>query len=157
IGSSTEHHFYFDVMERALITFGARVLLPDFPVMREADLCGLRLRTTEEQSPFAHREFLKLLDFLLLHKQFELQPRRCTEAPAPLRSGIKAGGKRREFLVRHLGAILGAELHDAYVAGILGKSYLRALFFRKTHLPGVAKRTYFDLAKQIGTHRNRLG
>lgn len=156
IGSSTEHHFYFDVMERALITFGARVLLPDFPVMREADLCGLRSRTTDatvEQGVFTHREFLKLLDFLLLHKQFELQPRRCTEAPALLRSGINAGGERREFLVRHLGAILGAELHDAYVAGILGKTYLRTLFFRKTHLPGIAKRTYFDLAKRIAPSR----
>jgi hypothetical protein len=151
-GSSLEHYFYFDVMERALITFGAKVLLPDFPVMRESDLIALRSRPRdagEPQSPFATRDFNKLLDFLLLHRQYELQPRRYKQLPELLASGLSCSGTKREFLVQHLGAMLGAELHDAYLAGVLSKSYLRSLFFRKTHLPGVAKKTYFELAKQV--------
>jgi hypothetical protein len=153
-GSSLEHYFYFDVMERALITFGAKVLLPDFPVMRESDLIALRSRPRdagEPQCPFATRDFNKLLDFLLLHRQYELQPRRYKQLPELLASGLSCSGTKREFLVQHLGAMLGAELHDAYLAGVLSKSYLRSLFFRKTHLPGVAKKTYFELAKQVRT------
>jgi hypothetical protein len=68
---------------------------------------------------------------------------------------MNCSGAKREFLVEHLGAMLGAELHDAYLAGVLSKSYLRSLFFRKTHLPGVAKKTYFELAKQIRVASSR--
>lgn len=151
-GSSLEHHFYFDVMERALITFGAKVLLPDFPVMRESDLVALGSQGRDLaglQTPFSERDFNKLLDFLLLHREYELQPRHYKQIPELLAFGMNCSGRKREFLVQHLGAMLGADLHDAYLAGALSKSYLRSLFFRKTHLPGVAKRTYFDLAKQV--------
>lgn len=151
-GSSLEHYFYFDVMERALITFGAKVLLPDFAVMRENDLVALRSQArdlSERQSPFSARDLNRLLEFLLLHREYELQPRRYKQIPELLASGMNCSGAKREFLVEHLGAMLGAELHDAYLAGVLSKSYLRSLFFRKTHLPGVAKKTYFELAKQI--------
>lgn len=151
-GSSPEHHFYFDVMERALITLGAKVLLPDFPVMRESDLIALRSQPRDAagmQTPFGVRESNKLLDFLILHRQFELQPRRYQQLPELLASAMSCAGAKREFLIQHLGAMLGAELHDAYVAGALSKSFLRSLFFQKTHLPGVAKKTYFELAKQI--------
>jgi len=36
--------------------------------------------------------------------------------------------------------MLGAEMHEAYLTGVLGKSFLRSLFFRKTHLPGAARK-----------------
>lgn len=151
-GSSLEHYFYFDVIDRALITFGAKVLLPDFPVMRESDLVALRSQAraaAELQPPFSIRDLNKLLDFLLLHREYELQPRHYKQVPELPALGMSCSGAKREFLVQHLGAMLGADLHDAYLAGVLSKSYLRSLFFRKTHLPGVAKKTYFDLAKQV--------
>ncbi len=152
LGSSAEHHFYFDVMERALITFGARVLLPGYPVVREDDLQALCVQpreAVEGQISFSYRKFIDSIEFLLLHKQLESTASMQKGIAALLASGITATGQQREFLVQHLGAMLGAEMHEAYVAGKLSRGDIRSLFFRKTHLPGVAKKTYFELARTI--------
>lgn len=151
IGSSAEHQFYFEVMERALITFGTRVLLPDVRVMREADLLafhGQPREAIEEQTRFSYREVVRLLEFLALHKELE-KSRRPGAVPLEIIRGFAATGKRREFLVRSLGAMLGAEIHDAYLAGACARRYLRSLFFRKIHLPGAAKKAYFELARKV--------
>ena len=150
-GSSPEHHFYFDVMERALITFGARVLLPQFHVMREGDLYALYSQpreVIEEQMRLRYREFMELVDFLVLHKNIEARGKGLPRLPEIIAGGIILTGRKREFLVSRLGAMLGAQMHEAYLSGALSKSQLRALFFRKIHLPGVAKKTYFELAQK---------
>lgn len=38
----------------------------------------------------------------------------------------------------------------------MSKSFLRSLFFRKTHLPGVAKKTYFELARRVNPAQGKL-
>ena len=153
IGSSAEHQFYFEVMERALVTFGVRVLLPHYPVMREGDLhtlCSQPKDVIEEQMPFSYRQFLDLVSFVVLHKEAEKR-RRWNALPQAMSSAFISAGKAREFLVQHLGSMLGAEMHEAYLAGVLTKSYLRSLFFRKTHLPGAAKKAYFELARRVNS------
>jgi hypothetical protein len=52
--------------------------------------------------------------------------------------------------------MLGVEMHEAYLAGALSKNYLRALFFRKIHLPGVARKTYFELARKVNPAQGKL-
>jgi Haem-binding uptake, Tiki superfamily, ChaN len=151
VGSSAEHQFYFEVMERALITFGVRVLLPHYPVMREGDLqalCSQPKEVIEEQMCFSHRQFIDLASFLILHKEAE-KKRRWNTLPQAMTWAFASTGKSREFLVQHLGSMLGAEMHEAYLAGALTRSYLRSLFFRKTHLPGAAKKAYFELARRV--------
>jgi heme-binding uptake protein ChaN (Tiki superfamily) len=158
IGSSAEHQFYFEVMERALITFGVRVLLPNYPVAREGDLqalCAQPREIIEQQTPFSHGEFMDLLAFLMLHKASE-KGRRCNALPQAIASAFSARGKKREFLVHHLGSMLGAEMHEAYLAGNFTRSYLRSLFFRKTHLPGAAKKAYFEVARSILRGQRKL-
>ena len=155
IGSSAEHQFYFEVMERALITFGVRILLPNFPVVREGDiqaLCSQPKDVIAEQTPFCHREFIDMTQSLLLHKEAE-KGRRWNVLPQALASVFSAAGAKRKFLVDHLGAMLGAEMHEAYLAGVLNRSYLRSLFFRKTHLPGAAKKAYFEVARSVNSVR----
>lgn len=150
-GSSAEHHFYFDVMERALITFGVRVLLPHYPVVREHDLhvlCMQPREIIEDQISLSYRKFTASVEFLLLHKQLESTATLQRGIAGLLASGIASSGKQREFLVHRLGAMLGAEMHEAYLAGLLSRSDVRSFFFRKTHLPGVAKKTYFELARR---------
>jgi Haem-binding uptake, Tiki superfamily, ChaN len=154
IGSSAEHQFYFEVMERALVTFGVRVLLPHYPVMREGDLqalCSQPKEVIEEQMPFSYRQFLNLVSLVALHKAAE-KKRRWNTLPQAMTPAFTSTGRSREFLVQHLGAMLGAEMHEAYLAGALTRSYLRSLFFRKTHLPGAAKKAYFELARRIELH-----
>jgi hypothetical protein len=151
IGSSAEHQFYFEVMERALVTFGIRVLLPHHPVAREGDLqalCAQPEEVIEEEMPFKYSEFLELVGLIVLHKAAE-KKRRWNSLGQALASAFSSTGKARDFLVQNLGAMLGAEMHEAYLAGALTKSYLRSLFFRKTHLPGAAKKAYFELARRM--------
>ncbi|HZI56817.1 MAG TPA: hypothetical protein VFF39_08580, partial [Verrucomicrobiae bacterium] len=158
-GSSQQDHFYFDVIDRAFITFGARVLLPHYPVVRHHDFQALNSQTraaAEAQNTFSQREHREMIEFLVLHKESEGHARLRSELPRVIATGIASTGKKREFLVRHLGAMLGAELHEAYLSCSLSKRYLRALFFRKTHLPGAAKKTYFELARKVNPAQGKL-
>jgi hypothetical protein len=158
-GSSHQDHFYFDVIDRAFITFGARVLLPHYPVMRQHDFRALSSRpqaAAVSQTAFSPREHREMIEFLVLHKESEGHARLRSELPRVLATGIASTGKKREFLVRHLGAMLGAEMHEAYLAGSMSKSFLRSLFFRKIHLPGVAKKTYFELARRVNPAQGKL-
>jgi hypothetical protein len=52
--------------------------------------------------------------------------------------------------------MLGAEMHEAYLRGILNKSYLRSLFFRKTQLPGAARRAYFEVARSVNRRSSQM-
>src|SRR6476660_5792537 len=57
-GSSQQDHFYFDVIDRAFITFGARVLLPHYPVLRHPDFRALSSRpraAADRQKVFSQR------------------------------------------------------------------------------------------------------
>lgn len=118
-GSSPQDQFYYDIVDRAFITFGARVLLPHCPSHDHYDLRELDL-------------------------------------PRLVATAITSTGPKREFLVRNLGSMLGAEMHEAYLAGSLSKSYLRSLFFRKIHLPGVAKKIYCELARKVNPAQGKL-
>ena len=158
-GSSHQDQFYFDVVDRALITFGARVLLPHYPVLRPADFRAQAEQTQEisgRHAPFTERERREMTEFLVLHKEAEGHARLRADLPRVIATGIASTGPKRAFLVRNLGAMLGAEMHEAYVAGLLSKSYLRSLFFRKIHLPGMAKKTYFELARRINPTQGKL-
>ncbi|HEY3770177.1 MAG TPA: hypothetical protein VGN44_16005, partial [Candidatus Angelobacter sp.] len=78
------------------------------------------------------------------------------ELPRVIATGIASSGTKREFLVNNLGAMLGVEMHEAYLAGAVSKNYLRSLFFRKIHLPGVARKTYFELARKVNPAQGKL-
>jgi len=156
--SSVEDVFYFQVMDRALMTAGALVLLPDYQAMRRADLHALydhSAEIVEEQTPFSFDEFTEMLDFLVLHKDFEGQCTRFWELPDLIKLGISSTGKRWDFLVSSLAAMLGAEIHEAYVAGKMSRRYLRSLYFRKVDLPGGARKAYFELANRLAPPRRR--
>lgn len=155
-GSSHQDQFYFDVIDRAFITFGARMLLPHYPVCRRDDFRTLSNQPSDEQAVFSPREYRAMVEFLVLHKEEEGQARLRAELPRVIATGIVSSGKKREFLVRNLGAMLGAEMHEAYLAGSISKSYLRALFFRKIHLPGVARKVYFELARRVNPAQGKL-
>jgi hypothetical protein len=147
------------VIDRAFTTFGARVLLPHYPVMRQNDFRALRCEprgTAQKQTAFSAREHREMIEFLMLHKEEEGHARLRSELPRVIATGVASAGKRREFLVRHLGAMLGAEMHEAYLTGSMSKSFLRSLFFRKVHLPGVAKKTYFELARRVNPAQGKL-
>jgi len=157
-GSSHQDQFYFDVMDCAFITFGARVLLPRYPAISATDFHSPAALTqaNDRRAPFSEKERRGMIEFLVLHKESEGRARLRADLPRVIATGIASAGQKREFLVRNLGSMLGAEMHEAYVAGLLSKSYLRSLFFRKIHLPGMAKRTYFELARRVNPAQGKL-
>jgi hypothetical protein len=126
--------------------------------MRQGDFQALssQPRHSAKMQAFSTREHREMIEFLVLHKEAEGHARLRSELPRVIATGIASTGKKREFLVRHLGAMLGAEMHEAYLAGLMSKSYLRSLFFRKTHLPGMAKKTYFELARHVNPAQGKL-
>lgn len=157
-GSSHQDQFYFDVMDHALITFGARMLLPHYPVLRSTAVRsnGMAQIVDDRYAPFTEKDRRKMAEFLVLHKESEGHARLRADLPRVIATGIASAGQKREFLVRNLGLMLGAEIHEAYVAGKLSKSYLRSLFFRKIHLPGMAKKMYFELARRVNPAQAKL-
>jgi len=53
-----------------------------------------------------------------------------------------------------LGYVLGSQLYDAYVAGVLSKRYIRTLFFRKLSGPAACS-TYLQIARKVRAPRGK--
>ncbi|MBZ5646241.1 MAG: ChaN family lipoprotein [Acidobacteriia bacterium] len=153
-----EYVFYQRTLEEALAYFGSRVLSPERPPVREADLYALYTQPCEsvEQRFDGYREFMETIDFLVLHKDWETNFRRYFQMPQLLRDGIRYRDERFVFVTEKLGHMLGSELYDAYVAGRLSKRYIRALFFRKLAAADSARKMYFDVVRRSRVPRQRV-
>ena len=154
-----EDRFYRSVVEEALADFGSRVLYPVRPAMREHDLYPLYAQsreTVEERSIYSYRDYMQMLDFLVLHKDYEQNLRGWVEPPGLLREGVLCAGEKFDFLTRTLGQILGSEVYDAWIAGRVAKRTLRSLFFRPLDAAGAARTLYFTIVRRIRKPRRRL-
>jgi Haem-binding uptake, Tiki superfamily, ChaN len=153
-----EERFYTRVLEHALAYFGSRVLYPARPPVREADLYALYTQSQQEIESchaYSYAEYMRLLDFLVLHKDYEGSMKRYLAIPALIEEGVRFTGERFDFATRQLGHMLGTELYDAYVAGRVGKRFLRSLFFRKSDDANGARDFYFAVVRRIGRARKR--
>lgn len=151
-----EAAFYTCVMNEALKDFGARVLHPSRAKVSEAHLYALYSAPSEEieqQTLYSYREYMEMVDFLVLHRDYELHGRRYVQPPPLITAGLRFEGDKFSFAARKLGALLGAELSRAYVEGRAGKRYLRSLLFRKLHLGHTARETYFECVRRIRVRR----
>jgi len=153
-----EDEFYARVLEEAARCLGSLVLYPGRRVMRESDLYALYAQpreAIEEQTIYSYRDYMQMLDFLVLHKDYEANVRAYWEVPELMREGVEYRGARREFCVRVLGQLLGAEIYDAYLAGRVHKRFLRALFCRELLAPGAARLEYFRTVRRMRAPRRR--
>ena len=153
-----EDRFYTRVLEHALAYFGSRVLYPARPPVREADLYTLYTQSQEEIESchaYSYAEYMRLLDFLVLHKDYEGSMKRYLATPALIEEGVRLTGERFDFATRQLGYMLGTELYDAYVAGRVGKRFLRSLFSHKSDTPNGTREFYFAVVRRIGRTRKR--
>ncbi len=151
--------FYIRVLEDTLGYFGSRVLYPARPAVREFDLYALYAQpreTVEEQTIYGYREYLEMIDFLVLHKDYELNYRQYHQMPSLLEEGMSYSGGRFEYMTRQLGYMLGSELYDAYICGRVAKRYIRSLFFRVLERPGAARQLYFSIVRKARSPRRRL-
>lgn len=149
---SSEDLFYAHALEHALAYFGSRVLYPSRPAVRESELYELYDETREDieqQMSFAFKEFIELLDFMVLHRGFELSPGRYSELPKPIQHGLEYEEGKLEFVTRQLGYMLGSDLYDAYLEGRVSRRFLKSLFLTHLEDPRSAPRAYFDLAHKV--------
>lgn len=150
-GVTPESLFYAAVMDEALKDLGARALHPARPATREADLFALYSTApdeVEQRTLYSYREFMQMLDFLVMHRDYETNPKRYFHPPQPISEPRFFEGSKFSFVTRKLGALLGTDLFTAYLEGRVSKRYLRSLYFRKLQLPEVAQATYSESVRR---------
>ena len=143
--------FYALVLEHALADLGARLLHPARPGWRESDVFALYAATREEieqQTICNYRDYMQMVDFVVFHKDYEINTRRYFEVPELIWAGRRYEGEKLAFVIGKLGALLGTQLYDAYLSGDVNKRFLRSLLFRKLEKPGVATAAYFIAARR---------
>ncbi|MBV9610293.1 MAG: ChaN family lipoprotein [Acidobacteria bacterium] len=157
LSENADDRFYGQIIEQALAYFGSRVLYPARPAVRESDLYVLYAQpreAIEEHTIYTYREYMQMIDFLVMHKDYELHARHYSVVPDLIAEGIGFAGEKCAFVTTKLGQMLGSEMYDAYVSGKISKRYLRSLFFRKLEVPGAAHEMYFQIVRRA---RRRSG
>lgn len=154
VEQSPEQTFYKRAVEHALRTFGSRVLYPARPVLREEDLYSLYV--SPENSEFPRDELEKLVDFLVMHKDYEAHRDKYWRTPVLVEQGIQSAGRKLDYLTSQLGQLLGNELYEAYLAGLISKRAIRALYFTDLAAPRAAESTYFSIARRCAKKPRRL-
>jgi hypothetical protein len=155
--TTPENEFYKGVLSEALADFGARMLFPGRPVKRESELYALYTLdrdAVEDMGLCTFREFMQMIDFLVLHKDYEASALHYREVPSLVHEGTLWNGQRRAYTTRTLGAMLGSELHDAYLHGRVTKRFLRSLYFRD--LERDARTVYFVAVRRLRKPRRKL-
>ena len=90
-----------------------------------------------------------MVDFLALHRGYELNPQRYAEIPDPILSGVQYSGEKLEWCTRQLGYMLGTDVYQAYLEGIVTPRFLKNLFLLHIDEPASAAAAYFALARKI--------
>jgi Haem-binding uptake, Tiki superfamily, ChaN len=150
-GGNPEDGFYRCTLEHALAYFGSRLLYPARMPARESDLYSLYAMPPEEierQTLYGYREFMQMVDFLILHKDFENNRRQYYQPPELIAEGTAYAGEKRVYTTRQLGNILGTQLFDAYVEGRVSKPSIRAMYMVHLDQPGAARDLYFSIAQR---------
>jgi len=147
-----ETRFYSQALEQALAYFGSRVLYPARPPVRESDFYALYDQTREDieqQTSFGFSEFIEMLDFMVLHRGYELNPARYPTVPEQIKEAMGYTGEKFDYLTVQLGNMLGSDLYDAYLAGRVSRRFLKRIFLAHLDDPGTPAQAYFDLVARV--------
>jgi DNA-binding transcriptional regulator YdaS (Cro superfamily) len=154
--SAGEDAFYRACLRGALVEYGAHVLFPGRPLVRERDLYALYSQTQEQVSGYEYGEYMRMLDFMVMHRDFECNAQQYNVVPELIAEGRAYTGEKFVFATEWLGHLLGSELYEAYIGGRVGKRTVRALFRKDIGKEGEAKAAYFRLARICHGRRAKL-
>ena len=150
----SEDSLYTDAMERALVHFGAQALYP-CEAASEDELLSLYSMPKEEIEAgtlLSYREYIRVLDCVMLHRDYERHRRSYAAPPALLRDLLSSSSAAAAVFATQLGQLLGGDLYRAYLAGSISRCVIRSLFFRKLQ-GGKAREVYFSLARSVRSTR----
>jgi len=156
---SPEDAFYARVLGEALAYFGSRMLCPGRPPVRESDLYPLYAQPREEiegKTIYTYREYMEMIDFLVLHRDYEANHRHYRSVPDLVRQGMLFTEDKLEFVVEWLGKMLATDLYDAYLSGRIAKRFVRSLFMRPLDRPCAAHDAYFAVVRRLSKGSRRL-
>ena len=150
LAHESEEAFYARALENGLAEFGARILYPSRPAVAEDTLHSLYSEEPEDYPALllSTREHTRVLDSVMLHRDYELHSRAYAAKPRLLDEIISAQGTMAELLAKYLGELLGNDLYAAYIEGRFSRSAARSLMFRKLNNGG-ARELYFSIARRI--------
>jgi hypothetical protein len=152
--ADVEQRFYTECLRHMATYVGSRILHPAREPWGEIDLYS-RYSDTREQVEKSiqcgYREYMRMIDFLVLHKDFECHARRYRQVPPLIEEGRKYDGERFRFATMWLGRMLGTQVYDAFVAGRLHKRFIRSVLSKRLLRPGEAKVSYFMIARRTGS------
>lgn len=150
-----EEGFYRKVIEYGLVDFASRVLCSVRPLREEQELFGAyaaEREEIEEAMGFSYREYIETVDFLVLHRDFELNQRRYAHPPRLMSRFLRARPlKQLDFAAHELGELFGSELYQGYVDGEISKRFIRSLFFRSLAGNKCARTFYFKAVQRTRT------
>lgn len=151
-----DDRFYAFAVEEALCRVGARLVDPKLDFSCPTPLMGIlggrggsngRLPGL---TPAETRETARLLRY---HLRRERRAGGALRPTATLRRIHRLGIRKRLWIVKALGAVLGDALYHAFHDGSLTLAELRALFRERFEEPGSGMRVYLGLVKRLGIHR----
>ncbi len=154
--SDPEDRFYTSIIEWALGYFGSRALCPARAPADEYDLYALYSLphdAVEQLAIGSYREFMQVVDLLVLHKDYEANLRNYRERPQVLTKCIRLEGDKFLYATRQLGYMLGSDLYRAYISGRIAKRFLRSLYSRHLDKPGAARTLYFATRRKLRRRR----
>ena len=154
-----EDRFYTRTLEHTLAYFGSRVLYPARAAVRESDLYALYDETREDieqQTSLPFGEFLEVVDFMALHRGYELNPTRYRELPQQIERGMNWRGEKFDYITTHLGYMLGSDLYDAYLAGRVTRRFLKSIALAHLDAPGTSADVYFHLVAKARREKSLL-
>lgn len=152
--SINEEAIYVQALEQALIQFGAQVLYPSESTSEDEllSLYSIPKEEIEAITLLSYREYMRVLDCVMLHRDYESHRQSYVAPPALLCQLLASLPSASTVLATQLGQLLGGDLYRAYLAGSISRRAIRSLFFRKL-AGGKAREIYFALARTVSAHR----
>ncbi len=158
--ATPEDRFYALCLSEAVADFGARILYSGRSFVQERELYAHYARDRHQwaaEFSFNYRDYVRLLDLVVLHRDFECNAHLYRRIPELISEGRAYSGAKLRFVTSLLGQLLGARSYQAYLAGGVDRRYLRSLYFRHLEKPGEPKLAYFQLARRTRTRRKLAG
>lgn len=154
-----EDGFYARCLMHALTYVGSRILYPAGDRWTEHSVYAKYLAASEDldnETGLSYGEYLQLIDFVVMHKDFEVNARRYRTVPLLIVEGRSCTGERFELATQWLGKLLGAQVYEAFVSGRVHKRYLRSLLVHPIPSGEAAKARYFLMAHRTRRSRREL-
>ena len=153
--ASPEDRFYALCLSETVADFGARILHPGRGVVEEGELYARYSRCRAELA-VSYRDYLRMLDLVTLHRDFECNAHHYRRIPQLISEGRSYTGSKLHFVTSLLGQFLGVRSYQLYLKGGVDRRYLRSLYFRPLEKPGEPKLAYFQLARRTRGRWRRL-